>query len=126
MNEDLHIEKAAYLADKPGAENLATDRAREFVAKALASQAKEAPARNIFVCRPVYAWGGVALALAACVAAAIVLFRPAGKDGVIPGYGIPGTLLENQSIHATSVTQDSLATQSADSLAVETIFEPEE
>jgi len=122
MNEDLHIEKAARLADKPGAENLATDRAREFVAKALAAQEKEEPVRNIFVRRPVYAWGGVAVALAACVAAAIVLFRPAGEDGM----GVPGVLFENQAIHAESETADSLATQTADTLTVETVIEPEE
>ena len=122
MNEDLHIEKAARLADKPAAENLATDRAREFVTKALASQEKEEPVRNIFFRRPVYAWGGVAVALAACIAAAIVLFRPAGKDG----QGVPGVLFENQAIHAESDSADSLAQQSSDTLSVHTIIEPEE
>jgi len=123
MNEDLHIEKAARLADKPGAENLATDRARKFVADALAAREEEKPVvRNIFARRPVYAWGGVVMALAACVAIALVLFRtdPSGNDGV------PGVLFENQAIHAESETADSLATQTSDTLTVETVIEPEE
>lgn len=121
MNEELHIEKAARLADKPAAENLATNRARKFVADALAAQEEEEkPVRNIFVRRPVYAWGGVALA--ACMAMALVLFRtdPTGNDGV------PGVLFENQAIHAKSETADSLATQTSDTLTVETVIEPEE
>ena len=132
MNEDLHIEKAAHLADKPGAENLATDRAREFVAKALASKEEEEPvqARNVFGRRPVYAWGGIAMALAACVAVVIVLFRPTssgnGNEGILNGYGTPGQLLENQSIHAETEILDSLKTVSSDTLTVETIIEPVE
>ena len=123
MNEELHIEKAARLADKPAAENLATERARKFVADALASKEEEKPVvHNIFARRPVYAWGSVAVALAACVAIALVLFRtdPSGNDGV------PGVLFENQAIHAGSVAVDSLDTQTADTLTVETVIEPEE
>lgn len=127
MNEDLHIEKAAQLADKPAAENLATDRARDFVAKALDSRKKEEPSRkNIFVLRPVYAWGGMALAVAACVVVAVVLFRPSAQEGVIPGYGTPGTLLENQSIHANTEQLDSTLTENSDTLQIETIILPEE
>lgn len=123
MNEDLHIEKAAHLADKPGAENLATDRARDFVAKALAAKEEEdsASALNRFVLKPVYAWSGVALALAACVAVAIVVFRPH-----TPGYGTPGTLQENQSNFASGDVLDSLQTESSDTLKVKQIVYPEE
>ena len=130
MNEDLHIEKAAHLADKPGAENLATDRARKFVADALASQEEEArPSKihQLFVRKPVYAWSGIALALAACLAVAIVLFRPsASGDGVLPGYGTPGVLQENISTHAagTEVT-DTTITESSDTLTIDSIVLPE-
>lgn len=128
MNEDLHIEKAAHLADKPGAENLATDRARKFVAKALVSKEEAKPTnRNLFVRKPVYAWGGVAFALAACVAIAIVLFRPsASGDGVLPGYGTPGVLQENISNHASTNDTDTTITESSDTLAIESIIMPEE
>lgn len=121
MNEDLHIEKAAHLADKPGAENLATDRAREFVAKALVAKEEPASARNRFVLKPVYAWGGVAMALAACVAVAVVIFRPHA-----PGYGTPGTLQENQSNLASGDVLDSLQTESSDTLKIEQFVISEE
>ena len=132
MNEDLHIEKAAHLADKTGAENLATDRAKDFVAKTLAAKENEdTPVlKNLFVRRPVFAWSSVALALAACLAVAIVLFRPAstgnGNEGILNGFGTPGQLLENQSIHAEIEVLDSLKTESSDTLTVETIIKPEE
>lgn len=128
MNEDLQIEKAAHLADKPGAEELATDRAREFVAKALASKADKEPVqkRNIFERRRVFAWGSVCLAFAACVAVAIVVFRPSGQEGVLPGYGSPGQLLENQSFHAETAVLDSTKTVSSDTLTVESISYIEE
>lgn len=125
MNEDLHIEKAANLADKPGAENLATDRARKFVADALASKEEEAKPSKIhqlFVRKPVYAWSGVAFALAACVAVAIVLFRPSAD-----GYGTPGALQENISIHAAGAeVTDTTLSESSDSLSIESIVLPEE
>ena len=125
MNEELHIEKAARLADKPAAENLATDRARKFVADALASQEAKKPVRNnIFQLRPAYVWGGLTMAVAACVAIAVVLFR--SGSGGSDDMGIPGILFENQVIHADSETLDSLATQTSDTLTVETIIEPEE
>lgn len=128
MNEDLQIEKAAHLADKPGAENLSTDRARMFVAKALASKEDEEPVRlrNIFERRPIFAWGGVCLAFVACVAVAIVIIRPSGQDGVLPGYGSPGQLLENQSFHAETEVLDSTTTANSDTLTVESISYPEE
>lgn len=122
MNEDLHIEKAAHLADKPGAENLATDRARLFVAEAMAGQKKQEPTKvqNIFVRKPFYAWGGVAMALAACVALAVVLFRP------VEEYGVPGQLHQNIAIHADTDVTDTITTESSDSLAIESIVMPEE
>ena len=119
MNEDLHIEKAAHLADKPGAENLATDRARGFVAQALASK-EEKKWRHVFL------WGGVAMAIAACVAVAIVIFRTSGQEGVIHGYGTPGQLLESQSVHAETEILDSTKTASSDTLTAESIICPEE
>ena len=120
MNEDLHIEKAAHLADKPGAENLATERAKKFVAEALASkeEAEPAKARNIFVLKPVYAWSGVVMAVAACVAIAVMLFRP--QDG-----GVPGLLLENQDVHADTEVADTTITESSDSLTIESVILPE-
>lgn len=132
MNEDLHIEKAAHLADKPGAENLATDRAKEFVAKTLAANENEDTpvSKSLFVRRPVFAWSGVALALAASVVVAVVLFRPAssgnGNDGILNGFGTPGQLLENQSIHAETEVLDSLKTESSDTLTIETIIKTDE
>lgn len=120
MNEDLHIEKAAWLVDKPAAENLANDRAKKFVAKALASQAEEKPARvfNLFERKPMYAWGGVIVAVAACVAVAVILFNPI-QDGT------PGLLIENLDIHAETDVADSVDTESSDTLIIESLIMPE-
>ena len=120
MNDDLHIEKAAYLADKPGAENLATDRAKKFVADALAAKEEEDTPKllSFFVRRPIYAWCGVAMALAACVAVVVVLFRPS-KDG------IPGMLIENQNIHADTDVTDTTKVETSDTLVIESIILPE-
>ena len=120
MNDDLHIEKAAHLADKPGAENLATDRAKKFVADALAAKKEDdiPQTRSFFVRRPVFAWGGISIAFAACVAVAVVLFRPT-KDGV------PGTLIENQSIHADTDVADTTKVATSDTLVIESIILPE-
>lgn len=120
MKEDLHIEKAAHLADKPGAENLATDRAKKLVADALAAKEEEGTPKfkSFFVRRPAYAWSGVAMALAACVAVAVVLFRPT-KDGV------PGMLIENQNIHADTDVADTTIVETSDTLAIESIILPE-
>lgn len=120
MNEDIHIEKAAHLADTPGAENLATDRAKKFVADALAAKDEEdAPMlKNFFVRRPVYAWGSFVMALAACVAIAVVLFRPT-QDGA------PGLLIENQNIHADTDVSDTTIVESSDTLVIESIIMPE-
>ena len=116
MNEDLHIEKAAHLADKPGAENLATDRARAFVAQALG--AKEEKKR-----RPVLLWSGMALAAAACVALGVILFRPSGNPAMNGGMGTPGKLQENLSIHAEGEKADTLNVETNDLLPIETIIE---
>lgn len=120
MNEDLHIEKAARLADKPAAENLANDRAKKFVADALASQVVEKPARvfNLFERKPMYAWGGLVVAVAACVAVAVILFRPT-QDGN------PGLLIENVDIHAETDKADTVITESSDTLIIESIIVPE-
>ena len=120
MNEDLQIEKAAQLADKQSAENLATARARKFVSDALANKKEEdnPKRKSFFVRRPVYAWGGVSIAFAACVAVAVVLFPPT-KDGV------PGTLIENQSIHADMDVADTTKVATSDTLVIESIVFPE-
>lgn len=129
MNEDLHIEKAAQLADKQGAENLATERAKMFVASALASTKAEKSSwiHRFFVQRPAVAWCGTAFALAACVAAAVVLFHPSSGDdnGVLPGYGVPGHLQENQSIHANTDLADTTLTVSSDTLVIDAIVKTE-
>ena len=119
MNEDLHIEKAAHLADKPAAEDLATDRARKFVADAISAQRNAARGGNLFVRRPAYVWGGVSLAIAASVALAIILFRPAPEDGT------PGLVMENHSSHAQTEVADSLKTENSDTLVIETVVLPE-
>lgn len=124
--------KAALLADKPGAEDLDNERARAFVAKALASKEREATkqSKNSSARRLVYTWGGVALALAACIAVTIFLFRPISSstedEGIMNGYGTPGQLLENQSVHAELGIWDSLKTESSDSLTIETVIVPKE
>ncbi len=120
MNEDLHIEKAAQLADKPAAENLATNRAKKFVADALASQEEKKPTRviNLFERKPMYAWGSLAMAIAACVAVAVILFRPT-RDGA------SGLLMENQNIHAETDVADTTVTESSDTLTIESIILPE-
>lgn len=112
MNEDLHIEKAAHLADKPGAEDLATGRAKKFVADALATK------RRPVLYRPVYVWGGVALAFAACVAIAVVLFRPATD-------GVPGMLIERQDIHAETEVADTTIVETTDTLVIESVILPD-
>ena len=124
MNDDLHIEKAALLADKPAAENLATGRAKVFVAQALKGRRETQSQHKAFVLKPVYAWSGVALALAACVAVFFVLFRGA-PDGANPGYGLPGQLQMNESVHAATEVADTNLTESSDTLKVEQILLPE-
>ena len=124
MNEDLQIEKAAHLADKPGAEDLATDRAKRFVSEALASKSESRSGLwGAFSRRPFFAWGSVAVALAACVAVAVLLFRP---DSTGTGYGTPAQLLEGQSIHAGTEVVDSTASESSDSLTIEHIIQAED
>ena len=117
MNEDLHIEKAAHLADKPGAENLATGRAKKFVADALAARETKGTHKTI-IPRPIYAWGGVAIALAACVAIAVILFRPTMG-------GIPGMLIEHQDIHADTAVTDTTILETSDTLMIESIIWPD-
>lgn len=118
MNEDLHIEKAAHLADKPGAENLATGRAKKYVADTLADRKQKEASESRMSLRPVYAWGGVAVALAACVAVAVILFRPATD-------GVPGTLIEQQNIHADTDAADTTTVGTSDTLFIERIILPE-
>lgn len=128
MNEDLHIEKAAHLADKPGAEYLATERAKDFVAKALSgSEDNQTMPHSLFIRKPVFAWGSLSVALAVCVALAVVLFRPANnEEGIVHEYGTPGQLLENQSIHAETEVLDSFnSVQSDTTLAIESVVYPE-
>ena len=134
MNEDLHIEKAARLADKAGAENLANDRARKFVARTLESTGVSAASFSRLFARwkripgtpglgpwgPVLTWGGTALAVAAC-AAAFIIWRPFAPQRTLPGYGTPGQLFENQSIHAAADTLNSTVTDTLNSAAADTL-----
>ena len=124
MNEDLHIEKAAHLADKPAAENLATGRAREFVAESLAKHdIKPQKSRNIITWKQAAAWGG--MALAACIAVVVVILRPSSGEGgemINPSvFGVPSLLNENVSIHADADSVVTSNSNSSDSLAIDTI-----
>ena len=117
MNEDLHIEKAAMLADKPAAENLAGDRARSFVAGAMAK-------KSFFKRRPVFIWSGATVALAAGIAAIFVFTGKGVSGGSV--YGSPAELLENQSNHADKAAVDTTVNNSSDTITIESVVYPEE
>lgn len=120
MNEYLHIEKAACLVDKPGAEKLATRRAKKFVADALASGEKKevSKSNNTFISRPIYVWAGIAFALAACVVVAVIIHP------TVYG-GIPGMLIEQQDIHSNTSVADTSIAETSDTLVVGSIIIPD-
>lgn len=109
MKEELQIKKAADLADAKAPVSLNNDRARDFVAKTLdAKGVSERP--SSYKTRPLFAWGGTALAIAACILLAFVMFRPSS--------GQPGTFQEQQSVHAGTATADSTSIANSDSIEI--------
>ena len=82
MKDDLQIKIAAGLADTDAPENLSGKRASDLVAQTVGKK------KTI----PFAVWGGSAIAIAASVVFAIVLFSP--KDSST--FGTPGQLMETQ------------------------------
>lgn len=100
MREDIHIKIAAGLADTKAPENLSGKRANDFVARTVVKK------KTI----PFAVWGGSAIAVAASVVFAIVLFSP--KDSQT--FGNPSELMEMQSIHSDIAQADTTAIDSLD------------
>lgn len=100
MKEDIHIKIAADLADTDAPENLSRKRASDLVARTVGKK------KTI----PFAVWGGSAIAVAASVVFAIVLFSP--KDSQT--FGNPNQLMEMQSIHSDVALVDTTAVDSLD------------
>ncbi len=100
MKEDIHIKIAAGLADAKAPENLSGKRANDFVSRTIGKK------KTI----PFAIWGGSAIAVAASVAFAIVLFSP--KDSQT--FGNPSELMEMQSIHSDIAQVDTTVVDSLD------------
>lgn len=104
MKEDIHIKIAADLADTDAPENLSGKRASDFVAQTVGKK------KTI----PFAVWGGSAIAVAASVVFAIVLFSP--KDSQT--FGNPNQLMEMQSIHSDVAQVDTTVVDSLDTQIV--------
>ena len=110
MKEDLQIKIAAGLADRKAPENISGERARTFVAKTVGQ-------KKII---PFAVWGGSAIAVAACVLFAVILFSPNDTNS----YGTPSELMEIHSIHADIAQVDSTVVDSLNTvLNIENIEE---
>lgn len=100
MKDDLQIKIAADLADTDVPENLSGKRANDFVAQTVGKK------RTI----PFAVWGGSAIAVAASVVFAIVLFSPKNSES----FGNPSQLMEMQSIHSDIAQVDTTVVDSLD------------
>lgn len=109
MKEELQIKKAADLADAKAPVNLDNDRARDFVSRTLNAKVG-IKSQSLYKTRPMFAWGGTALAIAACILLAFIVFRPSS--------GQPGTFQEQQSFHAGTATADSALVSVIDSTEI--------
>ena len=110
MKDDLQIKIAAGLADTDAPENLSGKRASDLVAQTVGKK------KTI----PFAVWGGSAIAIAASVVFAIVLFSP--KDSST--FGTPGQLMETQSIHSDVAQVDTTAVDSLDThIVIESVEE---
>lgn len=114
MKEDLQIENGARLADVKAPENLATDRARNFVSEQL--KGKESETEIFFLKglfhRPRFVWGGLSVALASCVALVVVLFKPQSNGGSFE-------VMQDESVHAGTASVDSTEYSQKDTLNVD-------
>lgn len=110
MKDDLQIKIAAGLADTDAPENLSGKRASDLVAQTVGKK------KTI----PFAVWGGSAIAIAASVVFAIVLFSP--KDSST--FGTPGQLMETQSIHSDVAQVDTTVVDSLDThIVIESVEE---
>ena len=100
MKDDLQIKIAADLADTEAPENLSGKRANDFVSRTVGKK------KTI----PFAVWGGSAIAVAASVVFAIVLFS--AKDSQT--FGNPSQLMEMQSIHSDIARIDTTAVDTLD------------
>lgn len=101
LKEELHILKAASLADAGAPVEMDREKARRVVSAALAKNGKHGRRTLAFTL------GGAMLAAAAVLAAVLVLFPQNG--------GTPGTLMQQESVHASeSVVADTTACDSVD------------
>lgn len=122
LREEMQILKAASLSDKEAPENLCTERARNFVSRTLGAVEDEERKESIldriaaFLKGPsrAYAYGGVAFALCACVALAVILFKPAGDPQmhqIMQGQSSIHAAVDSADVAAadsTAAVQDSL------------------
>lgn len=103
LKEELHILKAASLADAGAPVEMDREKARRVVSAALAKNGKQGHGRRTLA----FTLGGAMLAAAAVLAAVLVLFPQNG--------GTPGTLMQQESVHASeSVVTDTTACDSVD------------
>ena len=110
MKDDLQIKIAAGLADTDAPENLSGKRASDLVAQTVGKK------KTI----PFAVWGGSAIAIAASVVFAIVLFSP--KDSST--FGTPGQLMETQSIHSDVAQVDTTVVDSLNThIVIESVEE---
>lgn len=111
MNEDLQIVTAARLSDVQAPEDLATDRARKFISARL--KGKESGTKDSFLIRIFHnhtvVWGGVSVAMAACVALVVILLKPQSNGDFFE-------VMQEESIHAGTASVDSTAIGQTDTL----------
>lgn len=114
MKEDFQIENGARLADVKAPENLATDRARNFVSAQL--KKKESGTKDSFLKRlfhsHIVVWGGFSVTFAACVTMAVVFLKPQSSEDSFE-------VMQEESIHAGTATVDSSALNQRDTLEVD-------
>lgn len=114
MKEDLQIKIGADLADKEAPEKLSDQRAREFVSRVIGKDTQQqVKSRRI---PPFLVWGGSAIAVAASIVIAVMVFR-SGE------YGNPSQLIEIQSIHSDVAAVDTTLTEATDTVLVYEIVE---
>lgn len=110
MKEDIHIKIAARLADTDAPERLSHRRANDFVAKTIGKKKTISFA----------VWGGSAMAVAASIVFAIVLFSPGNSKT----FGTPNRLQEMQSVHSEISVVDTTVVDSLEtSIIIKSIEE---
>lgn len=104
MKDDLQIKIAASLVDTDAPENLSGKRTNDFVSRTIGK-------KKII---PFAVWGGSAIAVAASVVFAIVLFSSKNSES----FGNPSQLMEMHSIHSDIAQVDTTVVDSLDTQIV--------